>query len=304
MLIEFNQLKSIAMTINSLILESTRRCNMRCDHCLRGPAMKMDMPDDVLQAALNMCKFNNIVITGGEPSLRPDFPARIVSGLRSSTIGYFYVVTNGKGRPDMMREFGAGLGMLYEMCDEKDMCRIECSNDTFHEFYGGNVPAGFRSICNGFMHRTDIDPLNLHQIDRHSEMAVAGTKFQKINGYLAGRLDSFEYVETFNGGRQLFNMGRYGGGGQECTVYNVPIEKFNGMEYYDGDIYVAADGRLYAECDLSYTMMEDERLIVSDDVRRIRNIRSTIRRYNRRTFGKDFHAIKITEGNIENVRST
>ncbi len=62
-------------------LELTRRCNLRCLHCYAGPAEAGKQSElaaerwlDILgQMASAGCL--NLLITGGEPLLRPDFPA-------------------------------------------------------------------------------------------------------------------------------------------------------------------------------------------------------------------------------------
>jgi len=38
--------------IEDLVIETTRRCNMACPHCLRGPAQNADMPAKYLHDLL------------------------------------------------------------------------------------------------------------------------------------------------------------------------------------------------------------------------------------------------------------
>src|SRR5271157_4943644 len=58
------------MYISSLILEVTRKCNLRCAHCLRGNPQRVTMPREVLHAAMRDVDYvGSVLFTGGEPSL-------------------------------------------------------------------------------------------------------------------------------------------------------------------------------------------------------------------------------------------
>jgi MoaA/NifB/PqqE/SkfB family radical SAM enzyme len=60
------------------VLELTRRCNFRCAHCYAGPALRADGEMDTATWQLLMDEAAEagclgLVLTGGEPLLRPDF---------------------------------------------------------------------------------------------------------------------------------------------------------------------------------------------------------------------------------------
>lgn len=58
------------LRINNLILEITRRCNMCCDHCLRGDDQGLGMNILTIRNLLHEIKdISSITFTGGEPSL-------------------------------------------------------------------------------------------------------------------------------------------------------------------------------------------------------------------------------------------
>lgn len=58
------------MVIQNLVLEVTRRCNMACEHCLRGDAQNMDMSKEIIDEVLKSCNgINSVTFAGGEPSL-------------------------------------------------------------------------------------------------------------------------------------------------------------------------------------------------------------------------------------------
>lgn len=86
------------VTFNSLAIEVTRRCNMRCPHCLRGDAEDKDITREVIDSLLDQTQaIYNLVVTGGEPTLNLDIVNYIASGIETREIELFNVsmVTNG-----------------------------------------------------------------------------------------------------------------------------------------------------------------------------------------------------------------
>ena len=120
------------MYIQTLTLEITRRCNMQCDHCLRGEAQVLDMDlsiiDKVLESGVGI---SGVVFTGGEPSLYPEAIKYFVDRLRyyGKSISSFYVKTNGKVESLSM---AVALLDLYSLVDEPEMCHLDVSRDQFH----------------------------------------------------------------------------------------------------------------------------------------------------------------------------
>ena len=45
--------EEITLPFNNLALEVTRRCNLRCKHCMRGEPQDLDMSDEVLDKVIN-----------------------------------------------------------------------------------------------------------------------------------------------------------------------------------------------------------------------------------------------------------
>jgi organic radical activating enzyme len=122
-----------SISINTLTLEITRRCNMRCDHCMRGEAQALDMNLEIIDKVLDSgVSLGSVTFTGGEPSLYPAAVKYFVEGLkrRGRTIGSFYLKTNGKVESV---EIALALLELYGICDEPEMCALDVSRDQFHE---------------------------------------------------------------------------------------------------------------------------------------------------------------------------
>jgi MoaA/NifB/PqqE/SkfB family radical SAM enzyme len=126
------------MVIDELILEITRRCNMACDHCLRGDAEPIDMSDDLIKAVVSQVEYiGTIVFTGGEPSLVPKKINRFIDICEEQgvDVGNFYIVTNGKKASN---EFLSSIIRLFAfVCDrEEGITMLDVSNDIYHEAEG------------------------------------------------------------------------------------------------------------------------------------------------------------------------
>lgn len=55
---------------SSVAFEITRKCNLSCEHCIRGDAQNMDMPTEVVDSFYDKTsEVREIIFTGGEPLL-------------------------------------------------------------------------------------------------------------------------------------------------------------------------------------------------------------------------------------------
>jgi len=52
-----------------MLIEVTRRCNLKCEHCIRGKAENRDITQDVINRIANECDDEIVTLTGGEPTL-------------------------------------------------------------------------------------------------------------------------------------------------------------------------------------------------------------------------------------------
>lgn len=121
------------MYIQDLVLEVTRRCNMACEHCLRGDAQNLDMPSKMVDEVLKYCEsIGTVVFTGGEPSLNIPLIRYFFEQAekKGKLPGSFYVVTNGK---ENQYELAAELLKWYPKMEEKELCGVSLSIDTYHE---------------------------------------------------------------------------------------------------------------------------------------------------------------------------
>lgn len=119
--------------ISNLVFEVTRRCNMECAHCLRGPQEPINIKPAVYRSALQgIDQIGYLTFSGGEPSLNPKAIKEITDILLTTdrAPSGFYVATNGQIYSKVMVE---ALQRLYECSGDRDMCQLKVSNDIYHD---------------------------------------------------------------------------------------------------------------------------------------------------------------------------
>jgi len=120
------------LSLNEVIIEVTRKCNMKCRHCLRGSVQNANIDKKHIRTLLKqVSNINYVVFTGGEPSLNVEAIEYFVEVAKELNveIGYFYIATNGKR---VKVDFIVAVLKLYSICWEKEMCQLLLSNDMYH----------------------------------------------------------------------------------------------------------------------------------------------------------------------------
>lgn len=89
--------------VDNLILEMTRRCNMSCAHCLRGNPKQengiLNMPTETIGRTFHFLdEVDEITFTGGEPSLVPILLKITLNKMRQKGLHPYrgFLATNGK----------------------------------------------------------------------------------------------------------------------------------------------------------------------------------------------------------------
>jgi organic radical activating enzyme len=212
----------LPISIGSLVLEITRRCNMRCDHCMRGEAEALDMNFEIIDKLFESgIRFNDVTFTGGEPALFPQAIQYFVDRLKDTRreIDRFYVKTNGKHESMRM---ATALLELYGMSDSPEMCALDVSRDQFHEGYDNpELYAGLR-----FYHESDsmyADEGNY----KTSQILSEGLAYD--NGFGKGEQRNSEFV----------------------------FEEYDEETINIAMMQVAANGNICGQCDISFDR-EDE----------------------------------------------
>lgn len=128
----------------NLVIEVTRKCNLNCDHCLRGCSQNMDIKKEYIDELFNQLNkaginYLDLTLTGGEPSLNIPIINYIIEKLENSNISLsiFYIATNGINNNNI--NFIIPCIKLYNLAEEKDLCKVETSSDIQHTYYMGNA---------------------------------------------------------------------------------------------------------------------------------------------------------------------
>lgn len=119
-------------SIDNLVFEIGRQCNMRCPHCLRGEPENIAIPDKyILDVLDNLEYITYLTITGGEPFLYPQKIKLIVDKIINDKIAIdsFFVATNGTVESPLAV---MSLLRLYSICEEPEICSLKISADDYH----------------------------------------------------------------------------------------------------------------------------------------------------------------------------
>lgn len=220
------------LDVHFLSIETTRRCNLACEHCLRGKAQHADMPEELLDRFLsNVSHVGEVTFSGGEPSLAlPIIRAFYrICEKRGIPVDSFFVATNGVAN---QIELAALLLERYAMIEDEESrsyCAVALSKDAYHE---GSA------IREGFGGQKDI---------------VKGLAFYtKSKEHEDGDPDESWIIQVGN----AYWNGLYG---REGHVFS---EKFS-FESTPADpgitvdtVYLSTNGRIYSDANLPYDDMD------------------------------------------------
>lgn len=120
------------MYVDDLMLEVTRKCNLRCEHCLRGNAQNKSMSRNIIDALFrHVDSVGTLTIGGGEPTLAIDVLWDVYNSILQNHVDIqnIYMVTNGK---TLKRELVQVFSQLYQRCSDNEVSGFAVSNDQYH----------------------------------------------------------------------------------------------------------------------------------------------------------------------------
>lgn len=84
----------------NLTLELTRKCNIRCAHCMRGNPQNIEITKEIVDQVLDnndIIAINNLAFSGGEPTLNEDMIVYIIDKIIDNNleVNNISMVTNG-----------------------------------------------------------------------------------------------------------------------------------------------------------------------------------------------------------------
>jgi len=215
-------MKNKYYVLDSLIIEVTRRCNIRCNHCLRGPQQRKDMDLGYIEKVFKeISDVDCITFSGGEPSLVPE----IISGILTLAKKYkvsvnnFYCVTNCTTNS---KEFVLSMMEWYLYCTDNETSGVRVSRDQFHKY---EVPV--------YSHKNNLlSALSFVEVDKAKlNYIIAEGRGADCNEVRSRKLDDSFQVR--------------------CELDDEGLAR-EMIRFYDGELYLNVLGEFVDGCDHSY----------------------------------------------------
>lgn len=125
--------------LHDLAIETTRRCNMRCEHCMRGESQNIDITPELIDIIFdnkNIKRIDYICFSGGEPTLNPNIIIYTLDKIIKENLNVVEVVmvTNGQiFNRDLLEAFNRFNEYKNQnLLDKYESVRITFSNDKYH----------------------------------------------------------------------------------------------------------------------------------------------------------------------------
>lgn len=202
--------------LSDLVLEVTRKCNMRCIHCLRGPAQRIDMNREIINRLTTEVDWiTGLTLSGGEPSIA----GKLIDHLRwalhfnNCELGMFWLTVNARF---FKQDFYDAIQELYYRCSIQEECCLTISGDQYH----------------GQMSRVAFE--------RYSELPFFSTD----------RMHKIEDYQLLNEGMASKNQMGYRDARISGKINDYTLDE--STLYVGALIYINAKGDVLLSCDLSY----------------------------------------------------
>lgn len=169
------------MHIENLMLEVTRKCNLKCEHCLRGNAQNKSMTPDIISSLFaHVDSIGTLTIGGGEPTLAIDVIHNLYQELlwRDVDIQNVFLVTNGKR---VNRDLLFWFSQLYSLCSDKDASGFAISNDRYHVQKRGFVRSKYEYLDEIYAPEYDDDGCYTEPIDLPEEVIYDHTTEKSLS---------------------------------------------------------------------------------------------------------------------------
>lgn len=220
-------------SLRELYIEVTRRCNLKCAHCMRGQAQDIDLSKedvDLFFEKLNGGTIERLIFGGGEPTLNPEIIAYIIDKIIRENIDVINVgmITNGQVYSKEIAEAFNHIDLYL-----KKILHL------FHPYISGRVVIAFST-----------DKYHDKICDRVREAYANCCKWISISDY---NVPDKKILKT---GRATF--------GKEYTYklmnpkYIIEYTHDNESEIYiNGNVYLTANGLITSNFDGSFIDMDN-----------------------------------------------
>ncbi len=197
--------------LHDLAIETTRRCNMQCGHCMRGLSQNIDITPELIDIIFDNKKIkriDHICFSGGEPTLNPNIIIYTINKIikENLNVGEIVMVTNGRifdrelleafnrfneyknqkwlhNLPRFFEKFGIDDSKTRKNIKEKnnEYVRITFSNDKYHYPIKQEIKDSYHMYSRGIrITEKDIEEKDIYK----TGFAIVGKDFNYQLGQL------------------------------------------------------------------------------------------------------------------------
>ena len=239
-------------SIDILVIEITRKCNLKCRHCLRGTAQNKSITQEMINQIVSKFDYIScVVFGGGEPSLHPEAIDWFCDAIKmyDVQVGNFYIVTNGKTYSDKLYN---ACYRLYNLCTKNEISGFTISDDEFHREcivnrhkWNENFLKYAKYKYDNYLYDEDMSEELYYELDDENDYLPYFRPFDKKHK-----------DNNFYGIIKMGNAEKNGIWEREKSIFYPTIKYYSDMlNIEDGELYVAYNGDIFPDCDLSYQVM-------------------------------------------------
>lgn len=229
--------------LESLALETTRKCNLKCGHCMRGPSQNIDLTNEIIDTFFNnndIKRISNIIFSGGEPTLNPEVIVYTINKIITENINVCNIamVTNGQ---------------IFNK-------EIVDAFNRFNEYRNIRVK---EKIIKSYSKLEFLEKLITDNTDNHARITFSTDRFHKeitneIKKQYYEYAKGLEITEYSTKDEKIYKTG-FSTIGQEFTYQLEKLDYYKERQYYTilNNIYITANGYLTSEGMGQYSDMDN-----------------------------------------------
>ena len=259
----------MSINIANVGIEVTRKCNMKCEHCLRGAAQRKTISEHHLYKFFRLVNdIGTLTITGGEPTLAMDSLNNIrhCSIYENCSINDFFMVTNGKAiNLDKLAEWAY---LMHETCHNNELSSVAFSFDNFHS-----------------------NTFEWKQLQKRNSNYERLAEIMEMEYGITGNGCGGSFIHKHSTEKMDYNNLLAQGRAEDFGSRENSIETFEIDNYGDDDVYVGGDGFLYLSangyivegCNWSYHSIDNNkniRIAHIDDLNCEQDLIDALKAYN------------------------
>lgn len=179
-------------SLNQLCVEITRRCNKKCEHCMKGEAQDLTITEEIIDKIVtDIPDVSRLLLAGGESLLELDKIAYLIEKVANSlwNVKMVEITTNGTICDERI------VDIFESLCIKKPECSalLRISNDSFHtKSEYEQAYAFYRPLVNSSNER-----INLHGAKGRIHLLYSNLKDTPESLIYSGR--AMEYIDSGKG---------------------------------------------------------------------------------------------------------